>query len=114
MPARGQTRRPMRTEPPSPQQVREDALRLIAQAALRQEDSTMEAWTRLSLVCKDWQAALSGCQCKGCCLRGTTFLRTTVRRPIFDDMLAAVLVMIECWRVLQRNRWTSTSSAGSL
>ena len=37
-----------------------DAHRIIAREALRLCRGGLHAWLRLSLVCKDWQAALSG------------------------------------------------------
>ena len=55
-----QSRHPEDPEPLQLQQVPHDALQLIVQAAMRQEGSTVQAWVRLSLVCKDWRAALTG------------------------------------------------------
>ena len=38
----------------------QDALRCIALAALHTEDSSLEAWTRLSLVARSWRDWLAG------------------------------------------------------
>ena len=66
---------------PEPFQLRQlpnDALRLVVQAALRQAGSTVQAWVRLSLVCKAWQAALQGAsgylEISSTCLMALAFL----------------------------------------